>query len=85
MNKSKNSLQHQPYDLWENLDESRNKIGEKINPKRRGNENRRTTKCYVPSLLPAVVIPDEGASYNPPLDSYLVGLFIITFIFHIYF
>lgn len=31
----------------------------------------KTTK-HVPSVLPAVEVAKEGASYNPPLESYLV-------------
>ncbi|KAL3095314.1 hypothetical protein niasHS_007413 [Heterodera schachtii] len=55
-----------PYDIWE--DE-----GEQITA---------TTKCkrvkYVPNLLPAVVPPPEGMSYNPPIDSYLRMAVIIA-------
>uniref|UniRef100_A0A914HZG1 Ribosome biogenesis protein NOP53 n=1 Tax=Globodera rostochiensis TaxID=31243 RepID=A0A914HZG1_GLORO len=50
-----------PYDIWEN-EGCTNKAA-------KGKRKKRVE--YVPNLLPAVVPPPEGMSYNPPVDSYL--------------
>uniref|UniRef100_A0A183CBA2 Ribosome biogenesis protein NOP53 n=1 Tax=Globodera pallida TaxID=36090 RepID=A0A183CBA2_GLOPA len=50
-----------PYDIWENEGCT--------NKATKGKRKKRVE--YVPNLLPAVVLPPEGMSYNPPVDSYL--------------
>ncbi|KAI1719422.1 nop53 (60S ribosomal biogenesis) domain-containing protein [Ditylenchus destructor] len=50
------------YDLWEDKDVDNSKAQ---NKRKKGRSN------YVPSLLNAVEVPDEGTSYNPSLESYV--------------
>jgi len=50
------------YDLWE---------GEGAAPKASQKGRKRGRVDYTPSVLPAVDLPSEGASYNPSLNSYL--------------
>lgn len=53
------------YDLWGHEDI----VGDQPKTARGSRKKRRVQ--YVHSLLPAVIPPAEGASYNPPMDSYL--------------
>ena len=47
--------------------------GEGSDPNLKFGHGSKPTIDYVPSALPAVQMPVEGASYNPPLSSYVVG------------
>lgn len=77
------------YDLWENkgiffarifflcnefilkfLEEGKTKIAKK-----------RKNVIYLPSLLSAIDVPVEGASFNPSVESYTVSFFRVKFLF----
>lgn len=56
------------YDLWENSGSQLQ--SDRLDGIKQSSKRNKSSK-YISSLIPAVVPPDEGASYNPPMSSYL--------------